>query len=203
MCGIVGWIDWKDDLAHQEATIERMVKTLRPRGPDAQGQWLSPYAALAHRRLIVIDPQTGEQPMVYREGDNTYTITYNGEIYNFHELRHELERYGHTFRTRSDTEVILHAYAKWGEACVERLNGIFAFGIWDEQKQQLLLARDHLGVKPLFYAQRGGGILFASELKALLAHPLVKAEVDAAGLAEVLSAVRTPGSGIYRDVHEL
>lgn len=98
MCGIVGWIDWKDDLAHQEATIERMVKTLRPRGPDAQGQWLSPYAALAHRRLIVIDPQTGEQPMVYREGDNTYTITYNGEIYNFHELRHELERYGHTFR---------------------------------------------------------------------------------------------------------
>lgn len=86
---------------------------------------------------------------------------------------------------------------------MERLNGIFAFGIWDEQKQQLLLARDHLGVKPLFYAQRGGGILFASELKALLAHPLVKAEVDAAGLAEVLSAVRTPGSGIYRDVHEL
>src|SRR5205823_4800149 len=123
------------------------------------------------------------QPMVYQEGERTYAITYNGEIYNFRELRRELESYGHTFRTRSDTEVLLHAYIEWGEACVRRLNGIFAFGLWDEQKQQLLLARDHLGVKPLFYAQRGSAILFGSELKVLLAHPLVKAEVDADGLA--------------------
>jgi asparagine synthase (glutamine-hydrolysing) len=203
MCGIAGWIDWTDDLTRQGPMIVRMADTLSHRGPDAQGQWLSPHAALAHRRLIVIDPQTGGQPMVYQEGDRTYAITYNGEIYNFRELRRELESYGHTFRTRSDTEVLLHAYVEWGEECVGHLNGIFAFGLWDEQKRQLLLARDHLGVKPLFYAQRGSAILFGSELKVLLAHPLVKAEIDANGLAEILTFVRTPGSGIYRDVHEL
>ncbi len=203
MCGIAGWIDWRNNLTHQGPMIEHMADTLSHRGPDAQGQWLSPHAALAHRRLIVIDPQTGGQPMVYQEGDRTYAITYNGEIYNFRELRFELESYGHTFRTRSDTEVLLHAYIEWGEACVGRLNGIFAFGLWDEQRQQLLLARDHLGVKPLFYAQRGSAILFGSELKVLLAHPLVKAEVDADGLAEILTFVRTPGSGVYRNVHEL
>jgi asparagine synthase (glutamine-hydrolysing) len=141
--------------------------------------------------------------MAYQEGDRKYAITYNGEIYNFQELRRELESYGHTFRTRSDTEVLLHAYAQWGEACVHHLNGIFAFGLWDEHKQQLLLARDHLGVKPLFYARRGSSLLFGSELKTLLAHPLVKAEVDTAGLAEVLTFVRIPGSGVYRDVQEL
>jgi len=141
MCGIAGWMDWRDDLTRQGPIIEYMADTLCHRGPDAQGQWLSPHAALAHRRLIVIDPQTGGQPMVHQEGDRTYAITYNGEIYNFRELRCELESYGHTFRTRSDTEVLLHAYIEWGEKCVRRLNGIFAFGLWDEQKQQLLLER--------------------------------------------------------------
>ncbi len=203
MCGIVGWIDWKENLTSQGPLIERIADTLCHRGPDAQGQWLSPRAALAHRRLIVIDPQTGGQPMIYQEGDRTYVITYNGETYNFRELRRELEGYGHTFRTRSDTEVLLHAYVEWGEECVRHLNGIFAFGLWDEQKQRLLLARDHLGVKPLFYAQRGSAILFGSELKVLLAHPLVKAEVDAHGMAEILTLVHMPGSGVYRDVHEL
>jgi asparagine synthase (glutamine-hydrolysing) len=203
MCGIVGFIDWQDDLTLRGTMIHRMADTLNHRGPDAGGQWLSPHAALAHRRLIVIDPQHGAQPMVYQEGDHTYAITYNGEIYNFRELRRELESYGHVFRTHSDTEVLLHAYVEWGEACVQHLNGIFAFGLWDEQQQKLLLARDHLGVKPLYYAQRGSTILFGSELKALLAHPLVKAEVDASGLAELLTFVRIPDSGIYRDVHEL
>jgi asparagine synthase (glutamine-hydrolysing) len=203
MSGIAGWIDWKDDLTRQGSMIAHMADRLCHRGPDAQGQWLSPHAALAHRRLRVIDLQTAEQPMVYQEGERTYAITYNGEVYNFRQLRRELEKYGYTFRTSSDTEVLLHAYIEWGEECVRHLNGIFAFGLWDEQKQQLLLARDHLGVKPLFYAQRGSTILFGSELKVLLAHPLVKTEVDADGLAEILSFVRTPGSGIYRDVHEL
>ncbi|HEY4389607.1 MAG TPA: asparagine synthase (glutamine-hydrolyzing) [Ktedonobacteraceae bacterium] len=203
MCGIVGWIDWKYDLRYQEQTITCMADTLCHRGPDAQGQWVSPHALLAHRRLIVIDPQTGGQPMVYQAGDRTYAITYNGEIYNFRELRRELESHGHTFCTSSDTEVLLHAYVEWGTACVQHLNGIFAFGLWDEQKQQLLLARDHLGVKPLYYAERDGAILFGSELKVLLAHPLVKPEVDAHGLAEILTFVRTPDSGIYRNVQEL
>lgn len=203
MCGIAGWIDWDNDLTHQGTQMKFMADALCHRGPDAQGQWLSPHAALAHHRLIVIDPETGAQPMVYHEGERTYAITYNGEMYNFRELRQELESYGHTFHTHSDTEVLLYAYAQWGEACIHHLNGIFAFGLWDEQKQQLLLARDHMGVKPLFYAQRGNAILFGSELKVLLAHPLIKAEVDTAGLAEVLTFVRTPGSGVYRNVCEL
>lgn len=203
MSGIAGWIDWKENLTQQGATIARMAEKVTHRGPDDQGQWLSPHAALAQRRLRVIDLQMGAQPLVYQQGEQTYAITYNGEIYNFRELRRELEHSGHTFRTSSDTEVLLHTYVEWGEACVYHLNGIFAFGIWDEHKQQLLLARDHLGVKPLFYAQRGSALLFGSELKVLLSHPLVKAEVDAAGLAQILTFVRTPDSGIYRDVHAL
>ncbi|MEO7019965.1 MAG: asparagine synthase (glutamine-hydrolyzing) [Ktedonobacteraceae bacterium] len=204
MCGITGWIDWQADLSNQSAILENMSGCLSRRGPDEQGHWLSPRAALAHRRLIVLDPQGGKQPMLYEAGSHTYVITYNGEIYNFRELRSELETHGHTFRTHSDTEVLLHAYIEWGEDCVHRLNGIFAFGLWDEQKQQLLLARDHLGVKPLFYAQRGSSILFASEIKALLAHPLVKPEVGADGLAEVFSFGRlTPGFGVFNNMHEV
>lgn len=203
MCGIAGWVDWEEDLTHHCSTIERMADTLYRRGPDAQGCRISPRSALVHRRLIVIDPEGGKQPMIYQENGYTYALTYNGEIYNFRELRLELERQGHAFRTQSDTEVLLHAYIEWGEDCIYHLNGIFAFGLWDEQKQQLVLARDHLGVKPLFYAQRGSAILFGSELKALLAHPAVKTEIDAIGLAEVFGFRRAPGSGVFRDVHEL
>jgi asparagine synthase (glutamine-hydrolysing) len=114
MCGITGWIDWEKDLTQQGAMIQQMADTLSHRGPDAQGQWLSPRAALAHRRLEIIDPQGGCQPMVYQCGERTYAITYNGEIYNFREIRSELESYGHSFQTRSDTEVLLHAYVEWG-----------------------------------------------------------------------------------------
>lgn len=205
MCGIVGWIDWGEvDLTRAGATKERMAETLSHRGPDARGSWLSPRAALAHRRLIVLDPQGGSQPMLYQAaGDHTYALTYNGEIYNFMELRGELELHGHTFRTRSDTEVLLHAYVEWGEECVLHLNGIFAFGLWDQHQQKLLLARDHLGIKPLFYAQRGSSILFGSELKALLAHPSIAAEVDATGLADLFSFRRAPGSAVFRAVREL
>ena len=141
--------------------------------------------------------------MVYQTGDHIYALTYNGELYNFRELRSELESRGHSFRTHSDTEVLLHAYVEWEEECVHHFNGIFAFGLWDEHKQQLLLARDHLGVKPLFYAQRGSAILFGSELKVLLAHPSVKPEIDTLGLAAVFGFRRAPGSGVFRDVHEL
>ncbi|HEX3642944.1 MAG TPA: asparagine synthase (glutamine-hydrolyzing), partial [Ktedonobacteraceae bacterium] len=203
MCGFAGWVDWEEDLTHHGPTIEAMAATLCRQGLDDQECWLSPRAALAHRRLSVIDLQGGKQPMVYQVGNRTYVITYNGEIYNFRELRSELESSGHTFRTQSDTEVLLHAYVEWGEACVGRLNGMFAFGLWDDYKQQLLLARDHLGLKPLYYAQRGSAILFGSELKALLAHPRVKAEVDATGIAAILGVRRAPGSGVFRDVHEV
>lgn len=205
MCGIAGWIDWQEELTNQRPIVEAMAATMSLRGPDAQGCWLSPRAALVQRRLIVIDPVGGGQPMIYQEGEHTYALTYNGEVYNFRELRAELETLGHRFRTQSDTEVLLHAYAEWGEQFVTRLNGIFAFGLWDERRQRFLLGRDHLGVKPLFYARRGSAILFGSELKALLAHPLVKPEIDRAGLEEIfgLGMGRTPGAGIFRDVHEV
>lgn len=206
MCGITGWIDWEMDLTQQRPILEGMVKTLSRRGPDAAGTWLSTRAALGHRRLIVVDPEGGGQPMTRRRGERTYTITYNGELYNTLELRRELEARGHTFLTRnSDTEVLLVAYMEWGTACVERFNGIFAFAIWSEADQSLFLARDRLGVKPLFYAQRGSAFLFGSELKALLAHPSVRPEVDTEGLAEVfvMGPSRTPGHGVYRGVAEV
>lgn len=203
MCGIAGWIDWKEDLTNRIATLEQMATTQRLRGPDAQGTWLSPRAALAHRRLEVIDPQGGGQPMLYQHGSHLYALTYNGEMYNFQDVRAELEGLGHVFHTHSDTEVLLHAYEEWDKDCLLHLNGIFAFGLWDEQKQQLMLARDHMGVKPLFYAQRGSAVIFGSELKALLAHPLVKAEIDTTGLSQIFTFQRVPGSGVYKDIFEL
>ncbi|RKO65541.1 asparagine synthase (glutamine-hydrolyzing) [Desulfofundulus salinus] len=205
MCGITGWIDWEEDLTRQKTVLEDMAATLACRGPDAAGVWLSPRAALAHRRLIVVDPAGGGQPMIRRRGERRYIITYNGELYNTPELRQELEARGYRFQGHSDTEVLLTAFMEWGKECVPRLNGIFAFAIWDEEEQSLFMARDRLGVKPLFYTQRGSAFIFGSELKALLAHPGVQPEVDAEGLAEifVLGPGRTPGHGVFRGVKEL
>lgn len=205
MCGITGWIDWDVDLRGQHPVLEAMTAPLALRGPDARGFWLSPHCAFGHRRLTVVDPDGGGQPMVRQKGDRTYVICYNGELYNTPDLRAELEGRGHSFESHSDTEVLLTSYIEWGPACTERLNGIFAFGIWDDAEQRLFMARDRLGVKPLFYTTRGSAFLFGSELKALLAHPEVEAAVDAEGLAEVfyLGPSRTPGHGIYRSIHEL
>lgn len=206
MCGIAGWIDWERDLASQRGILAKMVEVLTHRGPDASGFWLSRRAALGHRRLVVVDPEGGGQPMTRRRGESTYTTVYNGELYNTSELRQELEARGHIFLTRnSDTETLLLAYMEWGPACVERFNGIFAFAIWDEANQSLFLARDRLGVKPLFYTRRGSAFLFGSELKVLLAHPEVQPELDAEGLAEVfaLGPSRTPGHGVFRGIAEL
>ncbi|GHO49330.1 asparagine synthase (glutamine-hydrolyzing) [Ktedonospora formicarum] len=203
MCGITGWIDWERDLSEEQQQLELMACTLRDRGPDREGYWLSPRAALAHRRLIVIDPIGGKQPMTFTQGDTTYALTYNGEIYNYRELREELRSRDHTFKTQSDTEVLLHAYLEWGEECVKHFNGIFAFAIWDEAKQSLFIARDHLGVKPLFYAQIGSSIIFGSEIKALLAHPLIKPILDDAGLAAIFVSLFMSGGGIFRDINEL
>jgi asparagine synthase (glutamine-hydrolysing) len=205
MCGIAGWVDWSRDLSDQQPILKKMTDAIAHRGPDAEGFWTSKQAAFGHRRLIVIDPDGGLQPMVYKDGDYTIALTYNGEIYNYQELRKELEGKGHVFRTKSDTEVLLHAYLEWQEDCIKHFNGIFAFGIWDERRCQLMLGRDHLGVKPLFFAQRGSAILFGSELKVLLSHPLVKTEIDREGLAEVFSLgpIRTPGHGVFKDIKEV
>lgn len=206
MCGISGWIDWYLDLTGQGQIVQAMTRSLANRGPDAEGIWLSPNAALGHRRLIVVDPEGGLQPMSRSRAGNICTIVYNGELYNTDDLRRELQAHGCTFQSRnSDTEILLLAYMQWGPACVDKFNGIFAFAIWDEQSQSLFMARDRLGVKPFFYTQTGKSFLFASELKALLAHPEVSADIDHEGLAELLimGPSRTPGQGVFRNVKEL
>lgn len=204
MCGIVGWVNWEHSVNGQAAFLERMMGTLAARGPDAQGQWISQHAAIGHRRLTIVDPEGGEQPMVREHRGRTCVISYNGELYNTPELRQELERRGCIFSTRSDTEALLYSYLEWGTACLEKLNGIFAFAIWDETHEELFLARDRIGVKPLFYSQ-GPAFYFSSELKALLAHQDIRPRVSEEGLAEVLmmGPAKTPGHGIFTDVHEL
>lgn len=205
MCGITGWIDWRKDLTGYPSILENMTETLHLRGPDASGTWISQHCALGHRRLSVMDPENGAQPMIRKQGDYTYTIVYNGELYNAPELKKELELRGHHFRTTCDTEVLLVAFIEWGRACVDRLNGIFAFAAWNDQEQSLYLVRDRLGVKPLFYSHQNSVLLFGSEPKAILAHPDFQAEVGAEGLAEIFAVgpARTPGHGIYRNMSEL
>jgi len=205
MCGITGWMNWERNLKNEGTILARMVETLTDRGPDAAGIYLSPHAALGHRRLSVVDPQNGAQPMIRNKGEHPCVITYNGELYNTLELRHELEVRGYHFHTHCDTEVLLTAYIEWGPSCVERCNGIFAFAIWDEAEECLFLARDRIGVKPLFYTMGDSGFLFASELKALLVHPEIKPQVDSEGLAEIfiIGPARTPGHGVFRGIAEL
>lgn len=205
MCGIVGWVNWKQNLTVQKDVIVSMNRTLIPRGPDAEGYWLSHHVAFGHRRLVVVDPQGGQQPMIRQRGEDTFTLIYNGELYNTPELRQELLNRGYRFEGHSDTEVLLLSYLEWGPSCVERLNGIFAFGIWDSKEQQLFLARDRMGVKPLFYHEHAGSLLFASELKALLKHPEVSPVIGTKGLSEVflMGPARTPGNGVYDGINEL
>lgn len=205
MCGITGWIDWEEDLTNRQDVLQAMVETLAARGPDASGMYLAQHAAIGHRRLSVVDIEGGKQPMLRRRGERTYVITYNGELYNTADLRWELMARGYVFTSTSDTEVLLKSYIEWGSACVDRLNGIFAFGIWDEAGQRFFMARDRMGVKPLFYCLRGSSLIFGSELKALLAHPEVEPVIDAEGLAEIfmIGPARTPGYGVFRGIEEL
>jgi asparagine synthase (glutamine-hydrolysing) len=204
MCGIVGWVDYARDLRREAATVRAMTATMALRGPDAEGVWLARHAGLGHRRLAVIDLATGAQPMtVERDGEVIAALTYSGEVYNFRELREELRGYGHQFRTASDTEVVLHAYLQWGESFVDRLNGMYAFGLWDAVRNILLLVRDRMGIKPLYYRPTPDGVLFASEPKGILAHPGAPAVVDSDGLRELLSFVKTPEHGIYQGMHEV
>ncbi|RKN85369.1 asparagine synthase (glutamine-hydrolyzing) [Paenibacillus ginsengarvi] len=205
MCGITGWIDWRNDLTQHSSVLIDMTETMALRGPDAAGTWISRHCALGHRRLSVMDPAGGAQPMTRSKEEVTFTIVYNGELYNAPELRKELEGRGYMFATHCDTEVLLVSYMEWGRACLDRLNGIFAFAVWNSEEQSLFLARDRLGVKPLFYAQRDGLFAFGSEPKAILAHPEFPAEIGREGLAEllVIGPARTPGHGIYSHMSEL
>ncbi|MEU8826004.1 asparagine synthase (glutamine-hydrolyzing) [Streptomyces sp. NPDC048636] len=204
MCGITGWISYDKDLTAEREVLEAMNRTMSCRGPDAEGVWVDRHAALGHRRLAVIDIEGGKQPMaVERDGRTVLVTTYSGEIYNYRELRRELAVRGHAFRTNSDTEVALHAYLEWGEDFVRRLNGMYAFALWDPREQELLLVRDRMGIKPLYYWPTADGVLFGSEPKALLAHPRVRPVVDGEGLAELLGFVKTPGHAVYRGMYEV
>lgn len=205
MCGVTGWIDWETDLTTRGDTVRAMTGTLACRGPDAAGTWLSRHAALGHRRLSVIDLDGGAQPLGAGAGAADTVLTYNGELYNHRELRRELETLGHSFRTRSDTEVVLRAHLQWGADAPHRFNGIFAYALWDAGAEELLLVRDHLGVKPLYWHAHATGVLFGSEPKAVLANPLFRAELDAEGIAELfaLSAAPTAGHGLFRGLREV
>ncbi|MFI6686536.1 asparagine synthase (glutamine-hydrolyzing) [Streptomyces sp. NPDC050485] len=200
MCGITGWIDFDRDLDKERTIVSAMTETLTPRGPDARGIWLGPHAGLGHRRLAVIDIEGGRQPM---EAEGA-VLTYSGEVYNFREVRAQLELKGHRFRTRSDTEVVLRGYLEWGDRVAERLNGMYAFALWDTRTEELLLVRDRMGVKPLFYCQLpDGGLVFGSEPKAVLAHPETPRSVDADGLREILTIVQTPERSLYKGLYEV
>jgi len=205
MCGIVGWTDFYGNPANEADLLKRMADKLSNRGPDAAGYWFSAEAALGHRRLVVVDPEGGQQPMIRKKGGKQYVLVYNGELYNTEDIRKELILKGCAFEGWSDTEVLLNAYIEWGEACLQKLNGIFAFAIWDAEKKTLFLARDRIGVKPLFYSQGENTFLFASEIKAILAHPLAVSRINREGLAEIfaLGPARTPGHGVFTGISEL
>src|SRR4051812_14207028 len=179
MCGICGTLATSDGFASGEAVVTAMRDTMAHRGPDDGGVWRAPDAPVAfgHRRLSIVDlSRAGHQPMSNEDG--TVWITYNGEVYNHAALRDELIAKGHTYRSHTDTETILHLYEEEGPRCVERLQGMFAFAIWDSRRRELFLARDRVGIKPLYYAASPGGFVFGSEIKALLRHPSVVADLD-------------------------
>ncbi len=206
MCAIAGQILPAGYKAEKLREIyEDMYGTMTRRGPDQNGFFIEENAALIHARLAVVDPENGLQPMELRLGDKHFILIYNGELYNTYELKKELSELGHKFVTRSDTEVLIHAYAEWGEDCTLRLNGIFAFAVWEKHSGRLFLARDRMGVKPLFYAVRDGSLLFASEIKTLLAHPLIAPEIDRNGLMQImlLGPGRVPGDGVFKGIKEI
>lgn len=203
MSGIAGWIDFERDLTQETHIVSRMTETMAHRGPDGSGLWSSMHAVLGHRRLALIDEPGGAQPMV--APDIPVVLTLSGEIHNFAELRIVLEGHGHRFRTRSDTEVLLRAYVQWGEACLSRLNGSFAFAIWDVRKQSLLLVRDRLGVKPLYYLRTTGGVVFGSEPKALFASGQYTPTLNTEGMAALFAepGTRPPGRTVLCDLSEV
>lgn len=205
MCGFAGIVDFKKILTNEQVHLESMTDTLKMRGPDQHGYKSYPHVLFGHRRLIVVDPKGGLQPMTKEQGGFQYTLIYNGELYNTEDIRKELLNNGYQFDSYSDTEVLLTAYMCWGVNCVEKLNGIFAFAVYDEKLEQVLLVRDQLGVKPFFYSIQGTTLIFGSEIKTVLAHPAVSPTVDREGLTEIFGlgpAVR-PGSAVFKEISEL
>ncbi|MFB7914305.1 asparagine synthase (glutamine-hydrolyzing) [Streptomyces sp. NPDC056061] len=205
MCGIAGWVSFDRDLraAENTATLDAMTETMSCRGPDDRGTWTAEHAGLGHRRLAIIDLPGGRQPMSVSTPEGDIALVYSGEAYNFTELRSELSARGHRFRTDSDTEVVLHGYLEWGESVAERLNGMYAFALWDSRHDKLVMIRDRMGVKPFYYRPTPDGVLFGSEPKAVLANPLVRPRVTLDGLRELFTLVKTPGHAVWDGMYEV
>ena len=203
MCGIAGWINLENKPSQNgEAVLHAMCERMKHRGPDSEGLWLEKTVALGMRRLSIIDLHTGEQP-VYNE-DKSVVVVMNGELYNFREVRKDLEKRGHKFETNTDTEILPHLYEEYGDAMIEQINGMFAFALWDKTKKKLLIARDRFGEKPLYYGVFDGKFIFASEPKVLLEHPSVKAEINTDALRHYLSFDYVPAPlSIYRGISKL
>ena len=205
MCGICGFVNLKKKINNEKDELVAMTNSIARRGPDENGYSCFENAMLGHRRLIVVDPDGGKQPMTFKYNDNTYTIVYNGQIYNTSELRDILKENGFTFESHSDTEVLLKAFVHFGKEVVNYLNGIFAFAIWNENKKELFMARDHFGVKPLFYTFKDNYFIFGSEIKAIASYPSIELVIDNAGIGELLGVgpAHTPGITVFKDILEV
>ncbi|MGW0210004.1 asparagine synthase (glutamine-hydrolyzing) [Streptomyces sp. NPDC003233] len=203
MCGITGWVSFDRDLTAEATTLHAMTETMACRGPDDRGVWTEGPAALGHRRLAIIDLPGGRQPMSVATQQGTIAMVYSGEAYNFTELRRELEGRGHRFTTDSDTEVVLRGYLEWGDGVAERLNGMYAFAVWDGRHDKLVMIRDRMGIKPFYYHPTSDGVLFGSEPKAILANPLARRRVTLDGLRELFVMVKTPGHAIWDGMREV
>jgi asparagine synthase (glutamine-hydrolysing) len=203
MCGLAGKLAPSPQAPIDRHLLSAMADAVAHRGPDADGYYVGDGIGLAHRRLSIVDIASGQQPLTNEDG--TVWVAFNGEIYNFADLRVELEARGHRFRTHSDTEVIVHGYEQWGDACVERFRGMFAFAIWDARARRLLLARDRVGIKPLYYTQpRGGGLVFGSEIKSILEDPAVDRSWSPEAVDAYLTLLYVPSPDtIYRHIKKL
>lgn len=205
MCGLVGFANPFKDVSSFRNVLNNMNNEIAKRGPDEDGMYFEENVCLGHKRLIVIDPDGGKQPMIFRYQGNTYSLVYNGQIYNTKELKDELSENGFTFDGHSDTEVLLKGFSFWKYDIIHKLNGIFSFAIWNSKEKELFVARDHFGVKPFYYSIVDGTFVFASEVKALFKYPGITAKIDSEGIGELfgLGPSHTPGHGIFKDIHEL
>ena len=205
MCGIVGIVNYKEDISNRHTIIGNMTKALSRRGPDEEGIFLHKHCNLGHRRLSIIDIENGKQPMSCVMDGVTYTIVYNGQIYNTKELREILQENGFQFKGHSDTEILLKSYIFYGKDVCKHLNGIFAFAIWNSKTEEIFIARDHFGIKPLYYSKVGDNLIFASEVKAIFEHPMSKPILDKTGISELfgIGPSHTPGVSPFKGIEEL
>ncbi|MFI5588886.1 asparagine synthase (glutamine-hydrolyzing) [Amycolatopsis sp. NPDC051758] len=203
MCGIAGWVSYDADLTRRQDVVDAMTGTMACRGPDDVGTWVRTHVALGHRRLAIIDLPGGRQPMSVHTPNGDVAMVYSGEAYNFTELKEELTKLGHQWETDSDTEVVLHGYLQWGDAVVDHLNGMYAFAIWDERDDRLVMIRDRMGIKPFYYYPTADGVLFGSEPKAILENPLARKVVDTDGLRELMAFTKRPGWSLWKGMEEV